>query len=99
MKAWLVKWASSSGEEALADILSARLGPKAVGCWMERLYSQVTASAWSRIFASKRPKTVSTCCTMLMVSVRKSIGRGGRTYTLLAGRSERHALYKQRDPG
>ena len=30
---------------------------------------------------------------------RESVKGRGRTYTLLARRSERHALYKQRDPG
>lgn len=49
MKAWLVKWTSLSGEETLADILSARLGSKTVGCRMEQLYSQATASIQEKL--------------------------------------------------
>lgn len=56
MKAWLIKWTSSSGEEALADILSARLVPKTVGYWMERLYSQATASIQEKLDQARYSK-------------------------------------------
>ena len=46
MKGWLVKWTSSDVgyEEAVATILSARLGVKSVARRMEQLYATVTGS-------------------------------------------------------
>ena len=46
VKGWLVRWTSLSigYEEAVATILSARLGPRSVGRRMEQLYVSVTGS-------------------------------------------------------
>ena len=58
MKAWLVKWISldrKHEEEAVAIILSGRLGPDEVGRGMEQMYGHVTASLQEKLTYARHP--------------------------------------------